>query len=472
MGHMVTALLLLTSAQLPSQLSSAQAPPQPLPAATMNEVDRLFSEAIGAGAMPGASVSVAFADGSHFSRHYGVRSTHSSAPVTPGTRFRIGSISKLITALAILKLVEERRLGLDTPISSLLPDYPGIARLPASVTVRRLLNHTSGLPDFNRAELEAIVQRGISTDEDLEAVLQRPLIYEPGADWAYADAPYRILSRITERVSGLSFQRYIADRLAPALGLSSLRTCGSAEQDQAQGYLSRGGELRPEPAYAIRGLLGEGGLCATAEDLARLPAALRAGKWISESSLSVMVEPTRLRSGAVVDYGLGIRGGLLGRTRALGHTGGGLDGSWASVAYYPHRGVTVAVTANGTGSGTDAATLQAAVANRVLGESPPEHNLPGRDVALALTGAYARTGQTTCLSYSDGRLVRTRVGASSAPTSLLDQGGNVFARGDYPLDRIVFQTEGTGAVAYRVYYDGFFAEIWHRTESAACTSVR
>ena len=436
-------------------------------AAAVAEIDRIVAEAIEARAIPGASVAIAFDDGRLFSRHLGSASLEGPVSVRSASRFRIGSISKLVTALAILKLVEEGRLDLDASIAALLSDQRETARLPASVTVRHLLNHTSGLPDFTRPELDAMVARGVATDHDYLLVLQRTARSEPGSEWAYADLPFRTLSHLVERVSGLPYGRYVAEMLAPALGVPSLALCEPGTRDHVTGYLSRNREFEPEPAYRIRGLLGEGGLCTTGDDLAILVREVAAGRWIGPDSLAAMTSPTRLRGGQVIDYGLGLRGGWLGRMRAWGHTGGGLDGSWASVAYYPERGMSVAVVANGTGSGVDAATLQVTVAAAVLGHRSSERPLPW-SLAQAVTGSYRRGAATTCVIRTEHGLGRVRPGSTTPPTALLYQGAAHFARSDFPLDRIVFQVEGGRSLGYSVYYDGFFAEYWTRASETHC----
>lgn len=462
---LLSALLVLAA---PTAARAKPGDPLPVPSEASASIERLLREAIHRGFMPGVSVSIISGRGGSFIRHVGRASIEREGPVTAATRFRIGSISKLVTAAAVLKLVEEGRLRIDSPVASLLPEESAIAKLPVSVTVERLLNHTSGLPDFTKEELQAKVARGLSVDDDLRVVLAREPMASPGEQWSYADGPYRILSRIVERTSGLSYGAYVTDRLAPALGLSSLGLCEPGAPDHAEGYLSERGKLRPEPAYAIRGLLGEGGLCATSEDLAKLPLALADGRWLSRQDVARMTAPTRLTDGTVVDYGLGVRGGWLGDHKSWGHTGGGLHGSWAAVAYYPTAGISVAVVANGTGGDIDAATLQGRVAAIVLGVKPPRTAQPGAGLMGAVAGVYKRGEQITCLSSIGGDLVRTRPGTTSPPTPLYPQAKTVFARLDFPLDRFVFQLQDGTAVAYRVYYDGLFAEHWRRVPGEAC----
>jgi D-alanyl-D-alanine carboxypeptidase len=460
--------LFLLAVILHPERAATEVPGGQAAATDLAGIDRIIGDALAARAMPGASVAILFDDGRSISRQFGAASLEGQVAVTAGTRFRIGSISKLVTALAILKLVEEGRLDLDAAIATLLPDRPEIARLPASVTVRHLLNHTSGLPDYTRSELEAKVARGVSTDQDHQSVLRRPARSAPGSEWAYADLPFRTLSHLVERISGLPYGRYVPERLAPTLGVPSLALCEPGASGHAAGYLARNRAFEPEPAYAIRGLLGEGGLCATAEDLAKLLRGVAAGRWISAGSLAAMSAPTRLSGGQLIDYGLGVRGGWLGRMRAWGHTGGGLHGSWASVAYYPERGMSVAVVANGTGSDTDAATLQAAVAARLLGDRPAVRRLVPARFAAAVAGDYRRGDAITCIQRTWSGLSRVRPTSTAPPTELLHQGAGHFVRGDFPLDRIVFQVEDGRALGYSVYYDGFFAEYWTRASGTHC----
>lgn len=448
-------------AGLPASASEPAAPA--VSSRTIAEIDELFADAIAKRAMPGASVTVAWDDGRAFTRSYGIATDTPTQPVTAGTLFRFGSISKLFTSLAILKLVEEDRIKLDTPVAAIFPNQEPFSRYPSSVTVRRLLNHTSGLADFRHDEILAKVDRGYVVEQDNLSVLARPLSYEPGTEWVYADAPFRLLSMIVEKVSGLSYGEFITQRLAPSLTLPSVRLCEPGAPNHAAGFVSRDAKLLAESAYSIRGLLGEGGLCGSTADLARLPGQLAKGNWLSTSALSQMLEVTRLLDGVEVDYGLGVRGGWLGPARAWGHTGGGPDGSWAAFAHYPERNVSIAVTANGTGSEIDAATLQAGVASIILDlPKPLEKPLEATGIRQ-LKGAYTRRGRITCMDFQRGRLHRTRLGNAEPSTPLLYQGDLTFARDDFPLDRIIFQAQDQRVPAYRVYYDGFFSEYWRRS---------
>ena len=408
-------MMLVTSLPVSMVALPAIAQPGASPAAssqTIREIDDLFASALAKRAMQGASVTIAWDDGTVLTRTYGSADGTPAQPATGETLFRYGSISKLFTSLAILKLAEENRIELDAPVASIFPGQEPYSRYPGSVTVRRLLNHTSGLADFSPEEILAKVDRGYVVEQDYVSVLSRPMSYEPGAEWVYSDAPFRLLSMIVEKASGVSYGEFITKNLAPRLNLHSVRLCEPGTANHAAGFVSRNSKLSPERAYSIRGLLGEGGLCGSTADLARLPGEVKNGHWVSSAALDQMLEITRLTDGVEIDYGLGVRRGWLGHFRTWGHTGGGPDGSWAAFAHYPERNVTVAVAANGTGSAIDAVTLQAAVAAIILGIPRPLTEALDAADARQLTGAYARRGRISCIGVDGRGEHRTKVGSA------------------------------------------------------------
>lgn len=274
-------------------------------------IESIVQRAIADRSIPGAAVAIAVGDEIVYTGSYGVADLATGAPVTAETNFRLGSISKFITALAVMRLVEQGRLRLDAPVAEVLANRPAVRRLPAGITVERLLNHTSGLGELSEEELASILARdGTMTDADGEPVLARSLLHEPGTNWLYSNEGYRLLSWVVEEISGRPFNRYVTEELGPALGLESLRPCD--DPPRAQGYVAREARFDADPSYAIRGLLGEGGLCAAADDLVLLAPALVGNRWIGATALQAMVRPTRLPNGAMADYGLGVRRGMVG----------------------------------------------------------------------------------------------------------------------------------------------------------------
>lgn len=427
-------------------------------------IDEVAAEAMAARAMPGLAIAISGRDGNITSRAYGLEKIESGKAVDEASVFRLGSISKLITSAIVMKLVEHGKLSLDQPVRDILQGQYGSSSIPASVTVRHLLNHTSGLPDYTREELEDGVAEGLFERDRLVTVLRRPPVNRAGEVWRYSDANYSLVSVIIEHVTGLSYDDYIEEVFAPAVGLRSLRACDTSQSHKVTGYLATRSGFVLEPAYEVRGLLGSGGLCSTAPDLADLPARLMDGYWIKPESLQQMLGRTELEDGVVVDYGMGVRGGILGDNRAWGHTGGGLHGAWAALSHDIASGYSIAVVANGTGSELDASVIHARIARIVLNPGDLEDLMLSEAELDVLSGAYARGSNITCIFVSDGKLFRRRVESNAPAVQLLAQDRLRFGRSDYPLDRIVFQASDGPSPAFLMYYDGLFAEYWVRED--------
>lgn len=424
------------------------------------QIDALLESAIAKRSITGAGVAISKGDTVVFSHGYGATRAVAGEPVTVETRFRVGSISKFFTALGLMRLADEGRLDLRSPIADLLPDVPEAALLPPEVTIERVLNHTAGLDDVPPEDLMARIARGESIDDAAQySAVARPLLHASGAGWRYSNVGYRLLSRILERASGRDFDTYMRDELGAALGVRGLRLCDAPDGRQTERYIANEGALEPDPSYGVKGLLGEGGLCASAADLVVVPSQLKAGRWINHDLLDMMVRPTTLSNGVIVDYGLGVRRGVIGDQQSWGHSGSGLAGGWAALSHYPGADLTVAVVANGGGA-EDAVTLQAKIAAALFGGAPLRDE--PLDVATrdAVSGVYASGEDLACYESNDGGIQRRLYNSTRPPRPLVYQGNGVFGREDYPLDRLTFQVAGERAISNRVYYDGFFAELW------------
>lgn len=179
--------------------------------AQSDALDAYLEEQIATHRLPGLALAIAYADGRVDVRTYG-------EGITPTTRFRIGSLSKSMTAVAVMQLFEEGRLDLDAPIQTYLTDFttrnPDWAR---RITVRHLLNHTSGLSDrdydlaFNARPLEALPS----------SFARARHTAEPGAQFAYLNANYALLGRIVEVVSGQTYGAYLSQRLFAPAGMQT-----------------------------------------------------------------------------------------------------------------------------------------------------------------------------------------------------------------------------------------------------------
>jgi len=316
-------------------------------------VESVGSEAVKADRIVGLSIGVARGDEILVAEGFGLASVELDVPATADTVYRIGSITKEFTAAAILLLVEEGKVSLDGSLTTYLPDYPEAGD---SVTIRHLLQHTSGVVDFTRLPayrherpLEVSQEQVLNRFQDL------PLEFPPGDKHRYCNSGYFLLGLVVERASGVSFKEFVEQRLFRKLGMLSTY-CDSSQRiipRRAAGYSQWGGTLRNAAHINLNQTVGAGNLSATVKDLILWQRGLVAHRLITAQSIGSMLARGKLNDGKPFDYGLGIRTGRLDGQKVIRH-GGGISGFRSDVAYYPDSEITIAVAANSEHANTKA----------------------------------------------------------------------------------------------------------------------
>jgi D-alanyl-D-alanine carboxypeptidase len=272
---------------------------------------------------------------------WGRANRETGAPVTLDTRFRMGSMNKMFTAVATLQLVEAGKLALDDPIGKILTDYPN-KELASKVTVRHLLSHTGGTgdifgPDFmkNRLTLR-------EHSDYLKLYGSRALAYEPGTLYQYSNYGFILLGAIIERLSGRSYYDYVNDKIFKPAGMASTGSLPESQSvpNRAVGYMaSDGGAWVPNTdTLPWRGTAAGGGY-STAGDLLRFAAALESGKLISKASLAEAIRPHQGNYG----YGFQVKG--YGSSQSFGH-GGAAPGMSGDLRVFPELGYVVVCLSN------------------------------------------------------------------------------------------------------------------------------
>ncbi|WP_145198093.1 serine hydrolase domain-containing protein [Planctomycetes bacterium Poly30] len=290
--HSVTALLLMSScATHPAE-----------------HVDRLF-EAYAGDAVPGAAVRVIRDGEVLLSRCYGMADLEAREPVTSSSNFRLASISKQFTAMSILMLIEQDRLALDTTLPQIFGDFPAYG---ASITIEHLLQHRSGLLDYEPLVPEDEVRLAIDGPHDqvhdaeiLELMKQQEGGYfTPGSEYRYSNTGYAVLAMIVEKLSGGSFADFLKTRIFEPTGMEhtvAFVNGISTVPERAMGYTV--GEGGPEFTDQSRhsAVLGDGGIYSSLEDLTLWDAALYRDELISAATKEQMWTP------APKNYGFGWR---------------------------------------------------------------------------------------------------------------------------------------------------------------------
>jgi CubicO group peptidase (beta-lactamase class C family) len=345
-------------------LSGSEAPAQPATeSALAAKAEALIAPVVEADQFSGA-VLVARNGVPVFRRAFGLANREWGTPNTPDTKFRIGSITKQFTATGILQLVEAGKLSVDDPVSKYYPDAP-----PAwnSITIRHLLTHTSGIPNFTGIPhfFEGQARLDRTPEEIIKLTKDKPLEFAPGSKYSYDNTGYVILGYIIERLSGERFADYVQHHIFDPLGMKSSgydlsetitpkRAAGySRDKDQ---YINARFISMTEP-YAA------GALYSTVEDMLAWDQALYAAKILTPTSLQAMF----------TDYGHGygfgwVIGTQYGHRRVL-HAGG-VNGFITRFDRYPEDKLTVLAFSNEDSAAAVEARIADSLAAIYLGIPP------------------------------------------------------------------------------------------------------
>jgi CubicO group peptidase (beta-lactamase class C family) len=274
---------------------------------------------------------------------YGLANVEHQVPVTPETIFQSGSVGKQFTAAAVMTLVEEGKLSPSDSLTRFFPDAP---RAWKRITVRHLLTHTSGLPDYTAGMID--YRRDYTEDELQQFAYGLKLEFEPGARWNYSNTGYVLLGIIIHKVSGQFYGDLLRERIFVPLGMKTARII--TEEDivshRADGYRLVKGVLKHQEWVAPRlNTTADGSLYLSLQDMIAWDTGLREGRVLTKESWEQVFTPVALLSGKVYPYGFGWNVGQASGHRAQRH-GGSWQGFKSYIARYPDDGLTVIVLAN------------------------------------------------------------------------------------------------------------------------------
>jgi D-alanyl-D-alanine carboxypeptidase len=288
-------------------------------------------------------------DGRVLFRHaYGLADRKRRIPNTIRTRFRIGSMNKMFTAVAILQLVERGKVRLTAPLGQYLPNYPN-RDVATKVTIHQLLTHTGGTGDIFGPDFDAHRHDLRTLADYVKLYGKRGLEFEPGSQWAYSNYGFILLGAIIEKVTGHSYYDYIHAHIYAPAGMTRSGSLpeNQAVADRSIGYTKAPGTTGWAPntdTLPYRGTSAGGGY-STVEDLARFAHALLTHKLLSPHSTKLLITgKVKARPGARYAYGFEDAREADGNGW-VGH-GGGAPGMNGDLKIYPKSGYVVAVLAN------------------------------------------------------------------------------------------------------------------------------
>lgn len=333
-------------------------------------VDALATKLAAEHQVPGMSLTVMKAGKVVHARGYGLANIETGTPVTPDSVFRIGSITKQFTGAAICLLQQDGKLSVDDKLAKFLPDVPRAGE----ITLRQMLNHTSGLGNYtNRKPPEAFLQSA-RIDYDSKALLADMLAHtdplfahEPGTEWDYSNTAFVLLGLVIEKAAGEPWPAFFQRRLFTPAGLADTAVDDAAVvvPHRASGYSGHKGSETgwDNAAYMAMTYPGAAGnIRSTTGDLCRWHAALLGGHVVSSDSLKLMLTPGRLKDGSIpmvvqapnapktpVNYGFGLFMDSFEGHPTVGHSGG-IFGFVSDLRSFPAEKTSVAILVNTDGS--------------------------------------------------------------------------------------------------------------------------
>jgi D-alanyl-D-alanine carboxypeptidase len=338
------------------------APVADVPALTAARLDRALARAQKALLLPGVEATVIFADGSTWTGAAGLADVAAGRPVEPTTPFAAASVTKTFTSALILRYVDQGLIRLDDPLARWLPAWPNARK----ITIRMLLNHTSGIPDYFRnpkldLALNKDKKRSWTSAEILERYVPKGAVFPPGKGWAYSNTNYLLLGEVAAAVGGAPWEELVRRELIEPLGLDATYVQGFELPPAAPAlaYQIIDGFYGPTPQARTDGSTvvpfrsvataagAAGAIASTTGDLARWARALFGGTGVLSAATrrEMLTFVKAYRYGTVTSYGLGASRVKFDGHTAYGHTGA-LVGTRAAIRYFPREKVTVAVLFN------------------------------------------------------------------------------------------------------------------------------
>ncbi len=278
-----------------------------------------------------------------FNKGYGMANIELDVPNSPNTVFRLGSITKQFTGMAIAILQERGKLSVNDPLCKYVADCPAAWK---PITVKNLLTHTSGItnytsfPDFAKTTIMPI-----STAEMTDLLKTKPLDFTPNEKFSYSNSGYYLLGEIIEKVSGKTYADFLQENIFTPLGMKSTGYDNPLQiiKNRAAGYARTGGETLNASYMDMTVPFAAGALYSTTGDLLLWDQALYTEKLVKQKSLDEIFMPFKNGYG----YGWGI--GKKFDRRSISH-GGGIYGFSTDILRFPDDKVTAIVLTNIQGS--------------------------------------------------------------------------------------------------------------------------
>ncbi len=392
------------------------------------QIDELLTKRLDAIA-PGCAVLIAKNGQIVYNKAFGQADLERRVPVQPTMVFRIGSLTKQFTAVALLQLVEQGKIALTDSLQKFIKGFPGKGRV---ITIEHLLTQTSGIPDYLNLEFHIPnpFRYDFPTRQIVDSIRHQPLSFIPGSKFEYSNSNYFLLGYLIEQVSGLSYPEYLKQKIFDPIGLTHTYYEGPASimPNRVQGYEKTENAYHTADFISMTLFYSAGGLISTTEDLFRWNEALRQGILLKKETLEKAFRPYTLGDGTVSDYGYGWFIRKLEGTTSIEH-GGSIFGFRSEAIFLPRKNIYVVGLFNGRQQNTDEQDLCYELVKLILGKSVSPERMVGAELVDRYVGTYKNEQYQETLKIEkrpDGRLACTLSNGSGTNMVLSAQSETLF----------------------------------------------
>jgi CubicO group peptidase (beta-lactamase class C family) len=273
--------------------------------ARAKQLDAILAKAVTSG-QPGLAVLVKKEGTVLFEKGYGLRKIKGRAPITPHTDFRLASVTKQFTAMSVMLLERDGKLRYESTLTEIFPDFPAYGK---AITIRHLLTHTSGLPDYEDLMDQEEKSHGKRwspahqiQDEEVLALLEKQTRgkFTPGTSWAYSNSGYVVLGLIVAKASGVSYPEFLKRRIFDPLHMQNTLAYQRGSKEiprRAFGHSRERGKLILSDQSSTSATLGDGGVYSNLEDLSKWDEALGKHTLLSATKMQAALTPVKLADG-------------------------------------------------------------------------------------------------------------------------------------------------------------------------------
>jgi CubicO group peptidase (beta-lactamase class C family) len=373
---------------------------------TANTLDELIPKRLTEIA-PGCVVLVAKGDKIIYRKAFGSANTELKTPMQPDRLFRIGSMTKQYTAIAVLRLVEQGKIRLQDSIQYYIKDFPSMGY---TITIENLLTQTSGIKDYLSEISNPSKQKETYTPrEGVDYIKDAPLNFKPGSNYRYSNSNFYLLGYIIEMATGETFEKYLQENVLDKAGLMNTFYIGSEKNipNMAQGYSRFAGKIEIATLQPIDILYSAGGLISNVDDIYKWHRALYNLQLVKKEILEKATTPFKFPDGTFSQYGYGWFIKSLDGSKTIEHSGS-TDGFQSDEIYLPDENVFVVALYNCYEADMDWQLLTNDIARIALGKPLDNEVKVKEDVLKSYVGVYGVNlngeNHKLIVTFNDGRL--------------------------------------------------------------------